>query len=146
MAMHKPEEHWEILLVEDNPADVTLFEMAFPADKKVRVWNAATGRKALDFLYKTGEFTQAPRPHLVFLDLNLPVIDGREVLETIKADADLRTIPVIVLSTSQAKTDVSGSYSRGANSYMVKPADVNTLFEMMHNCCSYWFKTVVLDS
>lgn len=143
--MHGPEDIWEILLVEDNPADVTLFNMAFPSEKKVRVWNATTGRKALDFLYRVGEFVNAPRPHLVFLDLNLPVIDGREVLETVKSDSDLRKIPVIVLSTSHTKADIAGSYNRGANSYLVKPADVNTLFSMMHSCCDYWFGTVVLD-
>lgn len=143
--MHNPEDTWEILLVEDNPADVTLFNMAVPPGKKVRIWNAMTGRKALDFLYRVGEFVNAPRPDLVFLDLNLPVIDGREVLETVKADADLKRIPIIVLSTSHTQADISGSYKRGANSYLVKPADVNTFFNMMQTCCNYWFETVALN-
>jgi CheY-like chemotaxis protein len=138
-------EYREVLLVEDNPADVTLFQMAFPPAKKVRIWNASTGRKALDFLHKVGEFAQAPRPDLIFLDLNLPVIDGREVLEAVKADPDLRRIPVVVLSTSNSRADVSGSYQRGANSYLVKPADVDSLFRMMDVCCDYWFRTVMLD-
>jgi CheY-like chemotaxis protein len=138
-------EYREVLLVEDNPADVTLFQMAFPPAKKVRVWNVCTGRKALDFLHRVGEFTQAPRPDLIFLDLNLPVIDGREVLETVKADDNLRRIPVVVLSTSNSRADVSASYHRGANSYLVKPADVDSLFRMMDVCCDYWFRTVILD-
>jgi CheY-like chemotaxis protein len=138
-------EYREVLLIEDNPADVTLFQMAFPPAKKVRVWNANTGRKGLDFLHQSGEFTQAPRPDIIFLDLNLPVIDGREVLETVKADFDLRRIPVVVLSTSDSRADVSGSYLLGANSYLVKPADVDSLFRMMDVCCDYWFGTVVLD-
>ena len=146
--MRNPDEYWEVLLVEDNPADVTLFQMALAAEKetKIRVWHANTGRRALDFLHRVGEHAQVPRPHLIFLDLNLPVMDGREVLETIKADSDLRRIPIIVLSTSNTKADVSGSYHRGANSYIVKPADVDKLFSMMNSCCDYWFGTVVLDA
>lgn len=145
--MENPEAEkcWEILLVEDNPADVTLFQLAFPKDRKVRLSHASTGRKALDMLYRVGEHAQAPRPHLIFLDLNLPVVDGREVLEKLKADSDLKRIPIIVLSTSHAKTDVSGSYHRGANSYLVKPNDVDALFAMMSACANYWFDAVVLD-
>lgn len=144
--MPKSEKHWEVLLVEDNPADVTLFKMAFPKDRQVHVSCMVDGSQALDYLYRRGGHAEAARPDLIFLDLNLPVTDGREVLQIVKENDELKGIPIIVLSTSGTKSDIADSYKRGANSYMVKPADVSALFTMINSCCEYWFQTVVLDS
>ena|SRR5258708_22056146 len=139
---------WEVLLVEDNAGDTTLFMMAMreSGDGQIHVSCVADGLQALDFLYRKGRHGNAPRPNLIFLDLNIPVLDGRRVLEELKKDARLADIPVIILSTSTAKTDIADSYRRGANSYIVKPADVNVLFETMRTCRAYWFGTVALNS
>jgi len=148
MGMEASAKRWEILLVEDNPADANLFQMAMrdTDDIRVHVSCVSDGGQALNFLHKRAEHVEAPRPDLIFLDLNLPIVDGREVLERVKTDLRLVDIPIIVLSTSGSKIDISQSYQRGANSYMVKPADVNTLFKMIHECRCYWFQTVVLNS
>ncbi len=140
------EKQWEILLVDDNPADADLFEMALREtdDAHIRIWRAGDGKEALDFLYRRMRHADAPRPDLVFLDLNLPIIDGRQVLETVKGDTDLADIPIVVLSTSRASTDITLCYKHGANSYLVKPADLDLLLEMMRTCSKYWFHTAVL--
>src|SRR5437870_9824672 len=126
----------EILLVEDNPADATLFQMALRevGDGDLHVSCVSDGREALDFLYQRAQHTGAPRPDIIFLDLNLPIVDGREVLEKAKNDADLGAIPIVILSTSGAHTDIAQSYKRGANAYMVKPADLNAFFRMVQTC------------
>src|SRR6185312_3913520 len=121
---------WEILLVEDDPADADLFRMALrdTGDGDMHISCVGDGNQALDFLYQRRKHGAAGRPDLIFLDLNLPIVDGRKVLETVKSDADLRDTPIVVLSTSSAKVDIVQSYQRGANSYLVKPADVEMLF------------------
>lgn len=140
--------HWEILLVEDNPADADLFEMALRESDNghMHIWRAGDGKQALDFLYRRAQHAGAPRPDLIFLDLNLPIFDGRQVLEIVKRDGELADIPIVVLSTSSTKTDIAQSYKRGANSYLVKPADLDLLLEMMRTCSKYWFHTAVLIS
>ena len=113
-----------ILLVEDDPGDVLMTREALEESKVVNDLSVAgDGEEALRFLRREGEFAAAPRPDLVLLDLNLPRVDGREVLERIKADETLRRIPVVVLTTSQAEEDVLRSYDLHANAYVTKPVD-----------------------
>jgi CheY-like chemotaxis protein len=114
----------EILLVEDDPGDVTLTREAF-ADYKVHnaLHVVSDGVEALEFLRREGSHADAPRPDLILLDLNLPRVDGREVLSAVKADPELATIPVVVLTTSDAEEDVVRSYQLHANAYVTKPVD-----------------------
>lgn len=137
-----------ILLVEDNPADQRATRRAFERSK---LDNALTivenGQEALDYLRKTGPYAEpaaAPRPDLILLDLNLPKVDGRQVLTEIKSDPDLKTIPVVVLTTSSAEEDVVRSYGLGVNSFITKPVEaaqfIQTVLELEH----YWLRIVVL--
>lgn len=115
----------EVLLVEDDPRDVLLTQEAFAQHGlDVRLHIAGDGEEATRFLRRTGGFAGAPRPALVLLDLNLPRRSGLEVLAELKADPDLRTIPVVVLPTSQAEQDILRSYQLHANAYIVKPIDI----------------------
>lgn len=103
------------------------------------------GVEALSFLRREGErFQDAPRPDLVLLDLNMPRKDGREVLAEMKGDATLKSIPVVVLTTSDVQRDVEASYLCGANSFVTKPMDVEDFFALIHTVESYWFNTVKL--
>ena len=115
----------EILMVEDNPVDVLVTREAL---KQGRIINnlsvAEDGEEALDFLFRIGQFSAAPRPDLILLDLNLPKKDGREILTELKNNPDLRSIPVVILTTSQAEEDVLRSYDCGANCFIVKPVDL----------------------
>lgn len=135
----------EILLVEDNPHDARLTREAF-ADSKIenRITVVETGDKALKFLRREGEFTAAPRPEIILLDLNLPGKDGQTVLTEIKADSDLRRIPVVVLSNSQEQTDVSRAYSANVNSFIRKPVDLDGYIRMANIVEDFWFKLVRL--
>jgi CheY-like chemotaxis protein len=135
----------EILLVEDNPADVLLTEEAFQeATVSNRLSVARNGAEALDFLYRRGRHAAAPRPALILLDLNLPRKNGREVLAVIKADPQLRRIPVIILTTSSAEEDVLKSYDLHANSYITKPVDLNKLLHAIGSIECYWLSVVKL--
>ena len=113
-----------VLLVEDNPGDVRLTREAL-RDSNMRHELSVTenGVEAVAFLRRQGKYAAAPRPHLILLDLNLPLKDGREVLREIKQDDDLRRIPVVVLTTSQAEADIVRSYELHANAYVIKPID-----------------------
>ena len=135
----------EILLVEDNPGDVylTLEVLRLGAIVK-HVSVSQDGQEALNFLGRAGEFQQAPRPDLILLDLNLPKVDGREVLERIKSDPDLRQIPVIILSTSNAERDVTSAYNHHANCYVTKPTDLDDFFDVVREIEEYWLKCVRL--
>jgi CheY-like chemotaxis protein len=137
----------DVLVVEDDPGDALLVEMTLTSEPKtgISVAQVGDGQEALDFLYRRNKHAHAPRPDLVFLDLNLPKIDGREVLRTLKADADLSAIPVVVLSTSESPSDVEASYRAGANSYIVKPRDLNDTLEKIALCRSYWLDVVRLE-
>ncbi len=116
----------EVLLVEDDPGDVLLTSEAFAQHHlNVQLHVVGDGEEATRFLRRTGDFASAPRPALVLLDLNLPRRSGLEVLADLKADPDLRTIPVVVLTTSQAQQDIQCSYQLHSNAYVVKPIDVN---------------------
>jgi two-component system, chemotaxis family, response regulator Rcp1 len=134
-----------ILLVEDNPSDIRLTEMAF---KKGRIMNCLhfvrDGEQALDYLYRRGEYENAERPHLVLLDLNIPKISGQEVLKIVKEDANLREIPICVLTGSKAEEDIVKSYKLHANCYIVKPVDLSRLVEVAQTIEHFWFQIVAL--
>lgn len=122
----------EVLLVEDDPGDVLMTREAF-ADNKVKnnLSVVSNGVDAMAFLHKEGEYAHAPDPDLVLLDLNLPRMDGREVLAAIKADESLRSIPVVVLTTSEAEEDVLRSYQLHANAYVTKPVDFEQFIDVV---------------
>jgi CheY-like chemotaxis protein len=132
-----------VLLVEDDPGDVLMTREAFEHHKLRNVLHVVTdGEQALQFLRRTGNYADAPRPGLILLDLNLPRVDGLEVLAEIKADPVLRLIPVVVLTTSQAHEDVLRSYARHANAYVSKPVDFERFMEAIRQIDSF-FVTVV---
>lgn len=135
----------EILLVEDSPGDVRLTREALGEAKVAnRLHVVGDGVEAMAFLRREGAHAAAPRPDLVLLDLNLPRMDGREVLAAIKGDPDLRTIPVVVLTTSDAEADVLRSYNLHANCYLVKPVDVDRFFDQVRSLEGFWLAVVKL--
>ncbi len=128
-----------ILLVEDNPADARLTQEAIQnTDFHYRLHLAEDGEEAMDFLKMEGEYEDAPRPDLILLDLNLPGMDGREVLAEVKADESLGMIPVVVLTTSTAQQDLLYSYGLRANSYVNKPIDRDRFNSMIKSVMDYW--------
>ena len=137
----------EILLVEDNPADVRLTREAL---KEGKVYNnlhwAKDGVEALEFLHRQGKYADAPRPDIILLDLNLPKKDGRAVLAEIKADNELRTIPVVVLTTSKAEEDVLKSYNLHANCYVTKPVDLEQFIVVVKSIDMFWLTVVTLPN
>jgi two-component system, chemotaxis family, response regulator Rcp1 len=135
----------EILLVEDNPADVRLTQEAFKEGKvHNRLSVARNGEEALAFLRREADFGDAPRPDIILLDLNLPRKDGREVLAEIKADSNLKRIPVVILTTSQAESDLLHSYSLHANCYICKPVDLDNFLEVVKRIEGFWLEIVKL--
>jgi two-component system, chemotaxis family, response regulator Rcp1 len=135
----------EILLVEDNPGDVTLTRVAMSECKIANQLHIARdGVEALAFLRREGKFAGAVRPDLILLDLNLPRLDGRELLATIKQDPNLTTIPVVVLTTSDAERDVAKSYSLHANAYVTKPLEMSDFIEVVKGIEEFWFGCVRL--
>jgi CheY-like chemotaxis protein len=137
-----------ILIVEDSPED---FEAMMRAFKKAGLRNPTTrcedGDEALDYLYQRGAYANseaARRPALILLDLNLPGTDGRQVLETIKSDPGLRSIPVVVLTTSRDPLDIEKCYSFGANSYIQKPVNLAGFVTALERLSDYWFEIVIL--
>ena len=136
-----------VLLVEDDPGDVLLIREAFEDNKvRNRLHVVADGVEALAFLRREGEHAGAPQPDLVLLDLNLPRKDGREVLAEVKGDPDLKTIPVIVLTTSSAPPDVAFCYTHHANSYIRKPLGLDRLIEAAAAIRDFWVRTATLPS
>lgn len=136
-----------ILLVEDSPADVRLTREAL-AEGKIRntLSVVADGMEAMDFLRRRNGFSAAPRPDLILLDLNLPRKDGREVLGEVKADPDLRRIPVVVLTTSGAEEDILRSYNLHANCYITKPMDLDKFFSVIKAIDDFWLTVVKLPA
>ena len=136
----------DVLLVEDDPGDVYLIREAFAHNKIHNALHVVSdGVAALDCLRRRGAYPEAPRPDLVLLDLNLPLKDGREILAEIKADEDLRTIPIVVLTTSEADEDIARSYDLGANAYVTKPVDFDRFIEVVRKIDDF-FVTVVKRS
>ena len=134
-----------ILLVEDSPEDYETTERAFRrSGLKNPIFRCSDGDDALDFLFRRGSYADAPRPGVVLLDLNLPGTDGREVLAQVKGDPRLRTIPVVVLTTSADERDVESCYRAGANSYIQKPVSLESFLRAIQVLKSYWFEIVLL--
>ncbi|MCM6774168.1 response regulator [Nocardia sp. CDC159] len=137
----------DILLVEDDPADELMTREAFEDNKIGNTLHVAhDGQEALDFLYRQGEFANAPRPDLILLDLNLPKYDGREVLGKVKADPALAHIPVVVLTTSAAEEDILRSYQLHANAYVTKPVDLDQFIAAIKQIDEFFVQVVRLPS
>lgn len=129
----------EILLVEDNPGDVRLTRVAF-ADTRIsnNLSVVGDGEEAMAFLRREGEYSAAPRPDIVLLDLNLPRKSGREVLEEVKNDPSLLSIPIVVMTTSEAEVDIVNSYSHHANAYVTKPVDLDCFIDVVSKIEGFW--------
>jgi CheY-like chemotaxis protein len=135
----------EILLVEDNPGDVRLTREALKEGKVYsNLHTVKDGVEAMDFLRRQGKFKDVPRPDIILLDLNLPKKDGREVLEEIKTDNDLKRIPVVVLTTSKAEEDVLRTYNLHANCYVTKPVDLEKFMVVVKSIDVFWLTVVTL--
>lgn len=135
----------EVLLVEDSPGDVRLTQEAFK-DAKVHInlHVASDGAKAVMFLRREGEHSNAPRPDLILLDLNLPKKDGREVLAEIKGDPGLKSIPVVILTTSSSEADILRSYQLHANCYITKPVGLEGFLTVVKSIDNFWLSVVKL--
>lgn len=135
----------EILLAEDNPGDVKLTRKALEQGKLVNNLHVVTdGVEAMQYLRGEGEYAGTPRPDLVLLDLNMPRKDGREVLEDIKHDDELKRIPVVVLTSSDAEEDVVESYDLHANAYLTKPVDFDGFMDIVGTLENFWLEVVKL--
>ncbi|NTU82165.1 MAG: response regulator [Chloroflexales bacterium] len=139
---------WNLLLIEDSDEDVAATVRGLRRDGlDIVIQRCTTGDQALDYLYWRGRYaepTSAPRPDLILLDLNLPATDGRALLAVIKDDDDLKSIPVIVLTTSNNPKDIEACYRRGANSYQIKPVDYARFKQALQTMLAYWFQTATL--
>jgi two-component system, chemotaxis family, response regulator Rcp1 len=135
----------DVLLVEDSPGDVRLTREAFrEANPAVRLHVASDGIEAMAFLRREGASVEAPRPDFILLDLNLPKMDGREVLALIKEDHNLRTIPTVILTTSEADADILQSYELNANAYLRKPVTLEAFEALVRSINDFWLTKVVL--
>lgn len=135
----------EILLVEDNEADVALTRETFKRDRLVtNLHHVANGEECMDFLRKKGKYQDAVTPDIILLDLNMPIMDGREVLAEIVADEELKHIPVIILSTSENQQDIQNMYKLRCSSYIVKPVDFEQFVRVIQEIGIYWFTIVVM--
>lgn len=137
-----------ILMADDDPEDVLLTAKAFRASGLINDFRSVSdGQELLDYLLHEGDYADAasaPRPGLILLDLNMPVVDGRAALKAIKENPDLKRIPVVVLTTSRTETDIVRSYDTGANSYITKPVTFEGLVEAMKQIERYWFDLVAI--
>jgi len=132
-----------VLLVEDSPGDVRLTREAFrSADAAPCLHVASDGVEAMTFLRREGEHQHAPRPDFILLDLNLPRMDGREVLALIKQDVDLKTIPIIILTTSEAEVDIKKSYELQASCYLTKPSNLDEFEHLIASLSDFWLTKV----
>ena len=137
----------KILLVEDNPGDIRLTREAL-RDGKIynNLYVVRDGVEAMAFLRKTGQYTRAPRPDLILLDLNLPRKDGHEVLAEVKTDENLRRIPVVILTTSQAEEDIIKTYDLHVNCYITKPVDLDQFVKIVKSIEDFWLTIVKLPA
>lgn len=135
-----------ILLAEDDPGDQELTRRALNEGKIANDLHIVSdGEQALDYLYRRGKYedpSSSPRPSLILLDLNMPIIDGRQVLSEIKSDPKLSVIPVIALTTSKQETDILKSYQHGVNSYITKPVNIDEFIAVIMSLEDYWFRIV----
>jgi chemotaxis family two-component system response regulator Rcp1 len=135
----------EILMVEDNPGDIRLAVEALKEGKvRNRMHTVGDGEEALAFLRRQGSYAEAPRPDLILLDLNLPKKTGQEVLAEIKEDPDLRRIPVVILTVSEAEADILKTYNLHANCYITKPVDLERFIEVVKSIEDFWLTVVML--
>ena len=147
MPISEPKATIDILLVEDNPADIRLTQETFKEAKvRNRLSVVEDGFAAMDFLQRRGKYIDAPQPDLILLDLNLPKKDGRQVLEEIKQDPDLKRIPVVILTTSQAEEDIIKTYDLHANCYVKKPVGLEEFITIVKNIESFWLSIVKLPA
>lgn len=134
-----------ILLVEDNPADAELTRLAMEDVKMINSLHVVSdGIEAMDFLHRRGAFGNAPRPDLILLDLNLPRMDGREVLAEVKADEPLKHIPIVILTSSSAEEDILRTYKLHANAYISKPVDLEQFIRVVRSIEEFWIAIVKL--
>jgi CheY-like chemotaxis protein len=134
-----------LLLVEDNPADAMLLRTALREVRtEYRLHVATDGEDAMQYLLKDGPSAAENRPDLILLDLNLPKVDGHQVLQMVKTNKDLRAIPVVVLTSSLAPSDIAMAYARGANSYLEKPSDIEKVFDLVRTLKHYWLDLSLL--
>jgi two-component system, chemotaxis family, response regulator Rcp1 len=135
----------EVLLVEDSPGDVRLTQEAFrDANREIRMHVASDGVEAMAFLRRQGDHAHSPRPDLILLDLNLPKMDGREVLAHIKDDRSLKLIPTVILTTSDAEADIVKSYQLQANCYLTKPVQLDGFERLVRSINDFWLAKVKL--
>ena len=135
----------EILMVEDSPSDVFLTQEALKQTNGLcQLHVVSDGVEAMEFLRKEGQHAKAPRPDIILLDLNMPRKDGREVLLEIKSDEKLKSIPVLVLTSSSAEQDIAKAYSLHANCYITKPVDFARFKEVINSIKTFWFGNVTL--
>ena len=135
----------EILMVEDNPGDVRLTVEALKEGKvRNHLYTVEDGEEALKFLRRQETYTKAPHPDLILLDLNLPKKNGREVLKEIKEDPDLRRIPVVILTVSDAEQDILKSYNLHANCYITKPVNLDQFIKVVRSIQNFWLSIVML--
>ncbi|MFT5091540.1 MAG: chemotaxis family two-component system response regulator Rcp1 [Porticoccaceae bacterium] len=135
----------EILLVEDSPTDADLAMRALQQGKLDNsVHHVRDGVEAMEFLRHEGDYASVPRPDLILLDLNMPRMDGREVLKAVRSDGNLKTIPVVVLTTSDDEPDVLAAYGLCSNAYIVKPVDVEQFFAIVKEIDQFWLRVVRL--
>lgn len=145
MNEHNPTKLIEILLVEDNPGDIRLTQEGLKETKMLNNLHVAMdGVEALDFLLKRAKHANATRPDLILLDLNLPKIDGRELLKKIKTDENLKRIPVVILTSSRAEEDILKTYNLHANCYITKPVDFNQFLNVIRSIDNFWLGIVKL--
>lgn len=138
-----------LLIAEDNPDDRLLFEYAWSQVKNVRLMFVEDGEEAIDFLMRKGKYTQIDRslyPGLILLDLRMPRKNGFEVLAELKSHPDLKSIPVVVITTSNSSTDIDRAYHLGANSYICKPQTMQEIIDLSALLNQYWFSTVCLPA
>lgn len=144
----KDQNNQPLLIVEDSDEDyAALARMIEKAKISNPVYRCEDGESALDFLFRNGkykDYTVAPRPSLIVLDLNLPGTDGREILAEVKQSEELQTIPIVIFSTSSNPKDIDACYRQGVSGYIVKPMDIRLLNQLVSNFLDYWFKTVEL--
>ncbi|MET8912372.1 response regulator [Micromonospora sp. NPDC004551] len=134
-----------ILVVDDDPGDVLMIEEALEDSDVEKVIDVVNdGQEAMEFLRREGRHTEARRPDVILLDLNMPRMDGRQVLGEVKRDEDLRTIPIVVLTTSNADTDILGSYTLQANAYVTKPIDLDDFNDVVRRIDEFFGRVVVL--